>query len=74
MPPVLMLQGTADELYRGSLAYEKRLKQAGVPHELILLDHAPHGMENWVGHPEWEVYQAKMVSWLNKTLRPSVAQ
>lgn len=69
MPPVLMLQGTADELYKGSLVYEKRLKQEGVPHELILLDHAPHGMENWAGHPEWEVYQSKLVSWLNRTLR-----
>lgn len=69
MPPVLMLQGTADELYKGSLAYEKRLKQLGVPHELILLDHAPHGMENWAGHPEWEVYREKLVRWLNSTLR-----
>jgi alpha-L-fucosidase 2 len=69
MPPVLMLQGTADELYKGSLAYEQRLKQSGVPHELILLKGAPHGMENWAGHPEWEVYQEKLVRWLNRTLR-----
>jgi acetyl esterase len=69
MPPVLMMQGTADELYSGSVAYERQLKQEGVSHELILLDNAPHGMENWVGHPEWEFYQSKLVDWLNKVLR-----
>lgn len=70
MPPVLLLQGTADELYPGTLSYEKQLTQQGIPHELILLPNAPHGMENWVGHPEWEVYQAKLVHWLNAVLRP----
>jgi acetyl esterase len=69
MPPIFLVQGTADELYAGSLAYERRLKQKGVPHELILLDNAPHGMENWVGHPEWEFYRAKLVGWLNAVLR-----
>jgi alpha-L-fucosidase 2 len=69
MPPVLLLQGTDDELYAGSLAYERCLEQKGVPHQLILLDKAPHGMENWVGHPEWEFYRAKLVSWLNMVLR-----
>ncbi len=71
MPPVLLLQGTADELYPGTLAYEKRLKQNGVRHELILLEKAPHGMENWVGHPEWEVYRTKLVSWLDAVLQSS---
>jgi acetyl esterase len=69
MPPVLMVQGTADELYAGSLAYERRLRQQGVAYQLILLKNAPHGMENWVGHPEWEFYQAKLVDWLNTVLR-----
>jgi len=69
MAPVLMLQGTDDELYAGSLAYERRLKQEGVRHELILLNNAPHGMENWVGHPEWKFYQGKLVGWLNAVLR-----
>jgi acetyl esterase len=69
MPPVLMLQGTADELYAGGVAYERRLTQIGIPHEFIVLDKAPHGMENWVGHPEWEVDQAKLVDWLNMVLR-----
>lgn len=68
MPPVLLLQGTDDELYPGSLAYERQLKQEGMKHELILLKDAPHGMENWVGHPEWEVYRPKLVAWLLSVL------
>jgi acetyl esterase len=72
MAPVLMIQGTADELYAGSVAYEKRLTREGVPHELILLENAPHGMENWVGHPDWEVYQPKLVQWLDTIFRPTL--
>jgi acetyl esterase len=71
MPPVFIVQGTADELYKGTLAYERRLKEQGVPYELILLEQAPHGMENWVGHPEWEVYRPKLIHWLNTVLRSS---
>jgi hypothetical protein len=36
--------------------------------EVILLDKAPHGMENWEGHPEWMFYKDRMVEWLRKTL------
>jgi len=68
LPPVLLIQGTKDELYAGTLAYAEALKQAGARHELILLDGAPHGMENWAGHSEWQFYKQRMVDWLNKTL------
>jgi alpha-L-fucosidase 2 len=71
MPPVLLLQGTADELYPGTIAYEKRLQQQRIPHELILLRNAPHGMENWVGHPDWQFYRPKLVEWLDAVLRSS---
>ncbi len=74
MPPLLLLQGTADELYPGTLAYEKQLKASGVPHEMILLPNAPHGMENWVLHPEWQFYQPKLVSWLRSTLHANRAR
>jgi acetyl esterase/lipase len=70
MPPVFLLQGTADELYPGTIAYEKRLQQQHIPHELVILRNAPHGMENWVGHPEWQFYRAKLVEWLDTVLRP----
>jgi len=69
MAPVLLLQGTADELYPGTMAYDERLTQQGVPHELILLQNAPHGMENWVGHPEWQFYQTKLINWLDTVLQ-----
>jgi acetyl esterase/lipase len=71
MPPILLLQGTADELYAGTIAYEKRLQQEGIPHQLILLKNAPHGMENWVGHPEWQFYRTKLSEWLNTVLGSS---
>ena len=69
MPPVFLLQGTADELYPGTIAYEKRLQERRIPHELVILKNAPHGMENWVGHPEWQFYRAKLLEWLETVLK-----
>lgn len=68
LPPLLLIQGTADELYRGTLAYAERLKQIGAPYELVLLNNAPHGMENWAGHPEWDFYKQRLADWLRRTL------
>ena len=68
LPPLLLLQGTKDELYAGTLAYAEQLKKAGARYELILLEGAPHGMENWAGHPEWEFYKQRLVKWLKTTL------
>jgi alpha-L-fucosidase 2 len=67
-PPILLIQGTKDDLYRGTLAYADRLKSAGARHELVVLDGAPHGMENWAGHPEWDFYKKRMVDWLHAAL------
>jgi acetyl esterase len=69
MPPVLLMQGTKDELYPGTLAYAERLKQSGARYELVLLDGAPHGMENWAGHSEWAFYKQRMVDWLKTMLQ-----
>jgi alpha-L-fucosidase 2 len=68
LPPMLLIQGTKDDLYPGTLSYAERLKSAGARHELILLEGAPHGMENWAGHREWDSYQKRMVDWLHATL------
>jgi len=68
LPPILLIQGTKDELYAGTLAYAERLKSVGARHELIVLDGAPHGMENWAGHREWDFYQKRMVDWLHAAL------
>ncbi|MGH9430654.1 MAG: alpha/beta hydrolase fold domain-containing protein [Terriglobia bacterium] len=69
MPPVLLIQGTGDELYQGTLSYAQRLKQAHVRYDLVLLKGAPHGMENWEGHQEWAFYKQRLVQWLRATLR-----
>ena len=69
LPPLLLIQGTKDELYHGTLAYAERLKQLGARYDLILLEGAPHGMENWAGHGEWEFYKQRLVDWLRRALR-----
>jgi hypothetical protein len=43
-----------------------RLRAVG--HELFALEGAPHGMENWEGHPEWASYKMKLVQWLSEQL------
>lgn len=68
LPPILLIQGTNDELYRGTLAYAEHLKQQDARYDLILLDGAPHGMENWVGHVEWEFYKTRLIDWLKSNL------
>jgi acetyl esterase len=68
LPPMLIIQGTADELYAGTQEYVKRLGEVRARDDVILLDKAPHGMENWEGHPEWMFYKSRMVEWLKKTL------
>jgi hypothetical protein len=35
----------------------------------VVLDGAPHGMENWAGHGEWAFYKQRMVDWLKTTLQ-----
>jgi acetyl esterase len=68
LPPILLIQGTKDELYSGTLEYAARLEKTHARYELILLEGAPHGMENWEGHPEWAFYKQKLVGWLSAIL------
>ncbi|MGD0227437.1 MAG: alpha/beta hydrolase fold domain-containing protein [Terriglobia bacterium] len=68
LPPMLIIQGTADGLYPGTQEYAQRLDQVHARHEVILLEKAPHGMENWEGHSDWMFYKKKMIDWLEKTL------
>ena len=64
LPPILLIQGTKDELYQGTLEYSTQLKKVGAHFDLVLLEGAPHGMENWEGHPEWAFYKQRLVKWL----------
>jgi acetyl esterase/lipase len=69
LPPILLVHGTAESLWSQAVAYDARLRTAGVPHELVRLDGAPHGMENWEGHEEWETYKARIVRFIHDPRR-----
>jgi acetyl esterase len=65
MPPVLVIQGTAEQGGpERSREYCDHLKQLGVRTELVIVEGAPHGIENWEEHPEWAFYKTKVVDWL----------
>jgi acetyl esterase len=68
LPPMLIIQGTGDELYPGTEEYARRLDEVHARHNVVLLEKAPHGMENWEGHPEWMFYKKRMIDWLEKNL------
>jgi len=69
MPPMLLVNGTAERLWGQAQAFDKRLTQLGVRHDLVAIEGAPHGMENWEGHPEWMFYKQRVVRWIEQTLR-----
>jgi alpha-L-fucosidase 2 len=64
MPPLLLVNGTGERLWAQAQAFEKRLTELGVSHDVVALDGAPHGMENWEGHPEWMFYKQRVVEWI----------
>lgn len=69
MPPVLLVNGTGERLWMQAQAFAKRLADLGVPHEVVALDGAPHGMENWEGHPKWLDYKRRVVEWITRVGR-----
>ncbi|MFN7826840.1 MAG: alpha/beta hydrolase [Acidobacteriota bacterium] len=69
MPPLLLLCGTADGLFQQHQAMVAQLTRVGAPFETVELREAPHGMENWEGHPEWEFYRTRLTKWLDKWLK-----
>ncbi len=68
MPPLLLVQGTADRLHAQALAFSARLDQLGADYERHDVPGAPHGVENWEGHPEWMPYKKALVDWLARKL------
>jgi acetyl esterase len=68
MPPLLLICGTRDALFAQHTAFTRRLAEVGARYESFTLDGAPHGMENWEGHPEWAGYKQKLVEWLRANL------
>jgi acetyl esterase/lipase len=73
MPPVLLVHGTNERLWDQGVAMARALEQARVPSELIRLEGAPHGMENWEGVEAWSGYKARVVRWLQQQM-PQTSQ
>ncbi len=69
MPPLLLIQGTADRLHAQAVALEKELDRVGASYEKFDVAGAPHGIENWEGHAEWLGYKTKLVEWLKAKLK-----
>ena len=69
MPPLLLIHGTADELWGQGQAMDRALTVAGAPHELYALANAPHGMENWEGRTEWAGYKDKVTTFIRTVTR-----
>jgi acetyl esterase len=69
MPPLLLINGTGDRLWAQAQAFSQKLTSIGAGHEVIALEGAPHGLENWEGHPEWTTYKRRMVEWIERVVR-----
>jgi acetyl esterase len=69
MPPMLLVNGTGERLWAQAQAFAQRLTELGVSHEVIALDGAPHGLENWEGQPEWTTYKRRFVDWIRQIVR-----
>jgi acetyl esterase/lipase len=68
MPPILLVNGTGERLWVQAQAFDRRLGELGVKHDLVTLEGAPHGMENWEGHPEWMFYKQRVVDWIRRII------
>ncbi len=69
MPPLLLIQGTADRLHAQAVAFTKELDRVSANYDVYDVAGAPHGVENWEGHAEWLGYKTKLVEWLKAKLR-----
>jgi alpha-L-fucosidase 2 len=69
MPPLLLINGTGERLWAQAQAFSQRLTEVGARHEVISLEGAPHGLENWEGHAAWTAYKDRMVDWIRRVVR-----
>jgi len=69
LPPFLLLHGDSDQLVpvAQSVQFQKLLRAAGVPCELIIVKGGAHGMRTW--EPLHSDYVARVIAWLQKTLK-----
>jgi acetyl esterase/lipase len=69
MPPLLLINGTGDRLWAQAQAFAQRLTAIAARHEVIALEGAPHGRENWEGHPNWTTYKRRLIEWIGQRVR-----
>jgi len=62
--PILIICGDRDGLYGQHIAFVDKLRKIGARFEEMTVEGAPHGIENWEGHPERLGYKQRMVEWL----------
>lgn len=68
LPPFLIVQGSADKTVpiNQSLAFQEKLKTAGVSCDFITITNAQHRIADWSKFdPDW---QSKVVAWLDEKL------
>jgi len=68
LPPFLIVQGSADKTVplNQSLAFQEKLKAAGVSCDLIVIPEGQHRIADWKKFdPDW---QGKLMTWLNEKL------
>lgn len=68
LPPFMIVQGTADKTVpeNQSLAFQEKLKAAGVDCEMIAIPRAQHRIADWDRFdPDW---QRKLMAWLDEKL------
>ncbi|HKQ80240.1 MAG TPA: alpha/beta hydrolase [Blastocatellia bacterium] len=68
--PLLLVCGAKDGLFAQHNAFVNELVKADAGFDAITIEDAPHGMENWEGHPEWMDYKTKLIEWLKTKLAP----
>jgi alpha-L-fucosidase 2 len=69
MPPLLLINGTGERLWAQAQVFSGKLTEVGARHEVVALEGAPHGLENWEGHPAWTAYKRRLVEWIRKVTR-----
>lgn len=70
MPPILLIHGTKDAQvpYEQSVRMRAKLKQLGVPCDLITVEDGAHGMSSWDKLPVRD-WKPRLVEWLRANLK-----
>ncbi|HSV15258.1 MAG TPA: alpha/beta hydrolase [Tepidisphaeraceae bacterium] len=71
LPPFLLVHGTVDKTvpFVQSIAFQKRMRDAGATCDLVSVEGAPHRLSEWEKIDP--TYKDKMIDWLKKTLAPA---